>query len=56
MSFNEALKKARKAKGLTQDDVAQALGTKNTTVSNWERSSPFLCVNSPLGYNRLCCQ
>lgn len=36
MSFNEALKKARKAKGLTQDDVAQALGTKNTTVSNWE--------------------
>ena len=36
MSFNEALKKARKAKGLTQDDVAQALGAKNTTVSNWE--------------------
>ena len=36
MSFNEALKKARKAKGLTQDDVAQALNTKNTTVSNWE--------------------
>lgn len=36
MSFNEALKKARKAKGLTQDDVAQALGAKNTTISNWE--------------------
>lgn len=36
MSFNETLKKARKAKGLTQDDVAQALGAKNTTISNWE--------------------
>lgn len=36
MSLNDELKMARKAKGLTQDDVAKALGAKNTTISNWE--------------------
>ena len=36
MSFNETLRRARKAKGLTQDDVSKALGIKNTTISNWE--------------------
>lgn len=36
MSLNEELKRARKASGLTQDDAAKALGTKNTTISNWE--------------------
>ena len=33
----------------------------SSDAETWEdqlgnRSSPFLCVNSPLGYNRLCCQ
>lgn len=36
MSLNEELKKARKAKGMTQSEAAIALGTKNTTISNWE--------------------
>lgn len=37
MTFGERLKKARKEKGLTQRELAQLIGAKNNSVSNWEK-------------------
>jgi putative transcriptional regulator len=41
---NEELISARKAKGLTQKDLAEKMGCKKSTVSNWENgySNPTL--------------
>ena len=35
-SIGEQIIAARKAKGMTQDALAQALDVSRTTVSNWE--------------------
>ena len=35
--FGEKIRKARKALGLTQRQLAQLLGVSNTSVSNWEK-------------------
>lgn len=35
------LKQARKRAGLTQSDVANAIGVDYVTVSNWERGATF---------------
>lgn len=41
---NKALIEARKRKGLTQERLAELLGCKKSTISNWEngRSKPTL--------------
>ena len=49
MSLYEQLKKARKQSGLSQLEVAERTGIKNTTLSNWENdvaAPPYesLCV------------
>jgi transcriptional regulator with XRE-family HTH domain len=36
-TFATRLKKARKARGMTQRDLSQALGVRDMTVSEWER-------------------
>ena len=36
MSFGTQLRLARKRKGLTQKDLADAVGARHNTVSNWE--------------------
>lgn len=38
MSFGEKLKEARTQKKLKQSELAQQLGVKNTTISNWENN------------------
>lgn len=38
-SFGDRLKEARKAKKLTQRQLAEMLGTTNTAVSNWENGT-----------------
>ncbi len=35
-SFGSRLKEARKAKGLTQKDLADRIGAKHNSISNWE--------------------
>ncbi len=42
IKFGSIIREARVAKGLTQGELAQQLGIKNTTISNWEkdRSQP----------------
>lgn len=37
MDFSENLKYYRKYKGVTQKELADAIGTNNTTLSNWEK-------------------
>lgn len=41
---NEALISARKEKGLSQEQLAEMLGVRKTTISNWENrySNPTL--------------
>ncbi len=38
LNFSATIREARKARGLTQQQLAQQLGVKNTTISNWEKS------------------
>ena len=42
MTFGEKLRQARKAAGMTQKDLAEAVALKHNAVSNWEKgiSSP----------------
>ena len=42
MTFGEKLRQARKAAGMTQKDLAEAVDLKHNAVSNWEKgvSSP----------------
>ena len=42
MNFNEKLRQARKAKGITQEDLADEIGSHPASVSNYEtgRSMP----------------
>ena len=51
MTFGEKLRQARKAAGMTQKDLAQAVDLKHNAVSNWEKgiSSP-----DPETIRRLC--
>lgn len=51
MTFGEKLRQARKAAGLTQKELAQAVELKHNAVSNWEKgiSSP-----DPATIRRLC--
>ena len=51
MTFGEKLRQARKAAGMTQKELAQAVELKHNAVSNWEKglSSP-----DPETIRRLC--
>jgi transcriptional regulator with XRE-family HTH domain len=51
MTFGEKLRQARKAAGMTQKELAQAVELKHNAVSNWEKgvSSP-----DPDTIRRLC--
>ena len=49
--FGSKIKAARKALGMTQKELAQQLGVKNTSVSNWEKDQN---KPSPDMIERLC--
>ena len=36
MTFGEKLRKARKARKLSQQDLARRIGVKSNSISNWE--------------------
>lgn len=38
IQFGTIIRDARTAKGLTQQQLADQLGVKNTTISNWEKN------------------
>ncbi len=37
MSFGQKLRSARKKRGMTQKELAEAVGAKHNSVSNWEK-------------------
>lgn len=39
MDFGTKIKSARKIKGLTQHELADLIGVKNTSVCNWENNT-----------------
>ena len=41
MKLNETIRRLRRAKGLTQEQVATALGVSAPAVSKWERGESF---------------
>lgn len=41
MTFGEKLKKHRKEKGMTQKQLAEAIGVGNTTIINYEKGSTY---------------
>ena len=50
MKLNETIRRLRRAKGLTQEQVAQALGVSGPAVNKWERGAccPDLALLAPL--------
>ena len=50
MKLNETIRRLRRAKGLTQEQVAQALGVSAPAVNKWERGAccPDLALLAPL--------
>ncbi|MFR4201341.1 MAG: helix-turn-helix transcriptional regulator [Flavonifractor plautii] len=51
MKLNETIRRLRRAKGLTQEQVAQALGVSGPAVNKWERGAccPDLALLAPAG-------
>ena len=50
MNLNGTIRRLRRAKGLTQEQVAQALGVSGPAVNKWERGAccPDLALLAPL--------
>ena len=46
MEFNEKLQKLRKGKGLTQEELAQAIFVSRTAVSKWESGRGYPNIDS----------
>ncbi|MDR2899003.1 MAG: helix-turn-helix domain-containing protein, partial [Clostridiales bacterium] len=38
LTLGEVIRNARKNKGLTQKELAQMIGAKDTSISNWEKN------------------
>lgn len=53
MEFNEKLQELRRLKGLTQEDVAEALFVSRTAVSKWESGRGYPNIESLKGIARL---
>ena len=50
----ELMKKARKAKGLKQSDIAKELGVKSATISSWEVGNSEPDIDSFVLYCKVC--
>lgn len=46
MKLNETIRRLRRAKGLTQEQVAQALGVSGPAVNKWERGRGYPSIDS----------
>ena len=46
MEFNEKLQQLRKSKGLTQEELAQAIYVSRTAVSKWESGRGYPNIDS----------
>lgn len=53
MEVSERLREARSAAGLTQEQVAEALGVSRQTVSNWERGKTYPDIVSAVDLSNL---
>ena len=51
MEFNEKLQQLRKSKGLTQEELAQAIYVSRTAVSKWESGRGYPNIESSVALN-----
>ena len=46
MEFNEKIQELRKSKGLTQEELAEALYVSRTAISKWESGKGYPSIDS----------